>query len=137
MKRTLLLFCFLRLPFWPVSASCVTTTCLSIRNTFMENLDNLLGGSFEEFSALNNFERTGFVLGCENWERYDFKALLRLVKSFVLLIWDTRKNKLYGDQDGNGETSGCSCSCPLTGDLSSSAYICGCVVNGVSTKAAT
>ena len=27
-----------------------------------------------EFRALNNFERTGFVLGCENWERYDFKA---------------------------------------------------------------
>ena len=37
---------------------------------------DLLGGSFEEFSALNNFERTGFVLGCENWERYDFRALL-------------------------------------------------------------
>ena len=70
----------------------------------MEDLDKLLGGSFEEFSALNNFERTGFVLGCENWERYDFKALLRLVKSYILLIWDTKKNKLYGDQDGNGET---------------------------------
>ena len=26
---------------------------------------------------------------------YDFKALLRLVKSFVLLIWDTRKNTLW------------------------------------------
>ena len=64
----------------------------------------------EEFSALNNFERTGFVLGCENWERYNFKALLRLVKIFILLTWDTRKNKLDGDQDGNGETSGCSCS---------------------------
>ena len=109
----------------------------TIRSTFMEDLDKLLGGSFEEFSALNTFERTGFVLGCENWERYDFKALLRLVKSFILLIWDTRKNKLYGDQDGNGETSGCFCSCPLTGDLSSSACVCGCVVNGVSTTAAT
>ena len=76
----------------------------TIRSTFMEDLDKLLGGSFEEFSALNNFERTGFVLGCENWERYDFKALLRLVKSYILLIWDTKKNKLYGDQDGNGET---------------------------------
>ena len=96
-----------------------------------------MGGSFEEFSALNTFERTGFVLGCENWERCDFKALLRLVKSFILLIWDTRKNKLYGDQDGNGETSGYSCSCPLTGDLSSSACVCGCVVNGVSATAAT
>ena len=61
------------------------------------------------------------------WERYDFKALLRLVKSFILLIWDTRKNKLYGYQDGNGETSGCSC--PLTEDLSSSTCICGCVVD--------
>ncbi len=32
---------------------------------------------------------------------------LKLVKSFVLLIWDTRKD----DQDG--ETSGYSCFCPL------------------------
>ena len=45
--------------------------------------------------------------------------------------------KLYGDQDGHGETSGCSCSCPLTGDLLSSACICGCVVDGVSATAAT
>ena len=43
----------------------------------MGDLDNLLGGSFEEFSALNDFKRTGIVVGCENWERYDFKALLR------------------------------------------------------------
>ena len=67
----------------------------------------------------------------------NFKALLRLVKSFILLTWDARKNKLYGNQDGNGETSGCSCSCPLTGDLSSSVHVCGCVVNGVSATAAT
>ena len=77
------------------------------------------------------------MLGCENWERYHFKALLRLVKSFILLIWDSRKNKLYGDQDGNGETSGCSCSYPLTGVLTSSACVCGCVVDGVSATAAT
>ena len=51
----------------------------TIRNIFKEDLDDLLGGNFEEFSALNNFERTGFVLGCENWERYDFKALLRVL----------------------------------------------------------
>ena len=54
-------------------------------------------------------------------------------------VWDTRKNKLCGDLDG--ETSGCFCSCPLTGDLSSSACVCDCVVNGVvngvSTTAAT
>ena len=46
-----------------------------------------------------------------------------------------RKNKLYGDQDG--ATPGCSCSCPLTGDLTSSACVCGCVVNGVNATAAT
>ena len=57
------------------------------------------------------------MLGCENWERYDFMGLLRLVKSFILLIWDARKNTLCGSQNGPGETSGCSCSCPLTGDL--------------------
>ena len=97
-----------------------------------------MGGRFEEFSALNNFERMGFVvLGCENWERYDFKALLKLVKCFILLIWETRKTKLYGDRDGTGETSGYSCSCPLTGDLSSSACVCGGVVNGISVTAVT
>ena len=71
----------------------------------MGELDKLLGGgggggSFEEFSTLDNFNRTGFILGCENWDRYYFKVLLKLViKSFVLLVWDMRKNKLYGDQD--------------------------------------
>ena len=50
-----------------------------IRNTFMGELDKLLGGgSFEVFSALDNINRTGFILGCENWDRYDFKALLKL-----------------------------------------------------------
>ena len=60
------------------------------------------------------------ILGCENWNRYDFKALVY------------RKNN---DQDGT--TPGCSCSCPLTGDLTSSTCVCGCVVNGVSATAAT
>ena len=64
-------------------------------------------------------------LGYENWDKYDFKAL---VKSYILSIWDTRKNNLYDDRAG--AFSGCSCSCPLTGDLTSSACICGCVVNG-------
>ena len=38
---------------------------------------------------------------------------------------------------GDGEISGCSCSCPLIGDLTSSACVCGCVVNDVSATAAT
>ena len=65
---------------------------------------------------------------------YDFKALLRLVKSFVLSGIVYSRNKFYGDRDG--ETSGCSCS--LTGgDHTSSACVCGCVINGVSAMAAT
>ena len=55
--------------------------CMLPLKIVMGELDNLLGGSFEEFSTLNNFKRTGFILGCENWDRYDFTALLRLVKS--------------------------------------------------------
>ena len=47
------------------------------RNTFMGKLKNLLG-SFEEFSALDNVEKMGFVLGCENCNRSNFKALLSL-----------------------------------------------------------
>ena len=57
--------------------------------------------------ALNNFKRTGFALGCENWDRY------------------------------NGETSGCSRSCPLNGIFTSSACVCGCVVNSMSATTAT
>ena len=60
--------------------------------------------------------------------------ILKLIKSFVLL-WDTRKNKLYGDQDGT--SPGCSCSCPLTGHLTSSACVCGFMVNGISATVAT
>ena len=107
----------------------------SIRNNFMVELENLLGGRFGEFSTLDNFTKASFILGFENWNRDDFKALLKLVKSFVLLIWETRKKELYGDQDC--VVSGCSCSCPLTGGLTSSACVCGCVVNGVSATAAT
>ena len=40
------------------------------------------GGGGGSFSTLDNFNMTGFISGCENWDRYDFKALLKLVKSF-------------------------------------------------------
>ena len=42
----------------------------------MGELDNLLRGRFEDFSTLDIYKTTGFILGCENWNRYDFKALL-------------------------------------------------------------
>ena len=47
----------------------------------MEELDNLVG----------YFKRTGFVLGCENWDRYDFEALLR---QFCIINTTCMKNKL-------------------------------------------
>ena len=59
--------------------------------------------------------------------RSNFEALLSLVKNFVLFILDALKNELYGSQVR--ETSGCTC--PLTGDLASSAHLCGCMVDGV------
>ena len=36
------------------------------------------GGGFEEFSALDNFNRASLISGCENWDRYNFKASLKL-----------------------------------------------------------
>ena len=69
--------------------SCIIT--IALENTFMGELEKLLGGGgggggFEEFNTLDNFNRTGFILGCENRDRYDFnlKAFLKVVKSFVL-----------------------------------------------------
>ena len=39
---------------------------------FMGRFRQYVGGSIEDFSTLINFEKTCFVLGCENWDRYDF-----------------------------------------------------------------
>ena len=47
----------------------------SIRNTFMVELDNLLGENFEMFLAHSIASLIAF-LGCENWDRHDFEALL-------------------------------------------------------------
>ena len=63
-------------------------------------------------AVLEKFDEAGFILGCQNWDRYDIKSLLKLVKSCILV----RIN--YGSHDG--VISGCSCSCPLTGGLISS-----------------
>ncbi len=82
----------------------------SIRNTFVGDLEKLLGKNFVEFSALDDFSKAGFILESENWDRYDFEALLKLVRSFVLSIWDARKDNLYGDN--SDAISDCSSSCP-------------------------
>ena len=43
------------------------------RNTFMGKLKNLLG-SFEEFSALDNVEKMGFVLGQRRLEEHHVRT---------------------------------------------------------------
>ena len=53
----------------------------TIRSTFMGELQRRqsVGGSFEEFSTLDIFKRTSFILWCENGDSCDFKALFRVL----------------------------------------------------------
>ena len=62
----------------------------NIRGTFVEKFREVLG------NKLNSIEKTAYVLGSELWE-YDFNDLLRLVKEYVVGVWDARKQQLYGD----------------------------------------
>lgn len=101
--------------------------CISIKLLPWENYVHILkqsvGEEFVEFSILNHFN---FILLCENW---DLK--LKLVKSFVLLVWDTSWNKLYSDQDGAPLIVLAVVLCLEI--FTSSACVCRCVVNGAST----
>ena len=48
----------------------------SIRNNFMVELENLLGGGrVGEFSTLDNFNKASFILGFENWNSVHSQAL--------------------------------------------------------------
>ncbi len=69
-------------------------------------------------------------LGREIWDRYDFKALLKLLRCCIINLGT---KKIFCDV----VTSDCSSSCLLTGNLTSSACVGGCVVNGISATAAT
>ena len=68
----------------------------SSRASFLLKLEELLGDRYADFEALNSVEKTSYVLGSELWEQ-NFKSLLRLVKEFVVNVWEVRKQKLYGD----------------------------------------
>ena len=71
----------------------------NIRNNFMAKLNEILGDKYSDFVVLSNIEKTAFVLGGELWEE-EFQALLELVKSFIVEVWELRKLKLYGSQPG-------------------------------------
>ena len=62
----------------------------SRRASFLLKLEELLGDSYADFEVLNSVEKTSYVLGSEPWEQ-NFKSLLRLVKEFIVNVWEVRK----------------------------------------------
>ena len=49
------------------------------------------------FSSLVTYvDRTVYVLGSELWEE-NFEDTLRLVKEFIVDVWEERKQKLYSE----------------------------------------
>ena len=63
------------------------------REGFMVKLRGISGEAFKNFEALDNIEKTSFVLGCELWT----DALLALVKEYIIGLWAVRKVKPYGE----------------------------------------
>ena len=60
------------------------------RALFLEHLKNNLGNEFEHFKSCDIAGKSHFILGTELWgSRY--KELLRLVKSYIIDIWELRK----------------------------------------------
>ena len=81
--------------------SCMRITprvCTSVLS-FLEHLKNNLGNEFEHFKNCDIAGKSHFILGTELWgSRYE--ELLRLVKSYIIDIWELRKSKLYGSGTG-------------------------------------
>ena len=61
----------------------------SSRADFLLKLQEKLGNGFKHFDALDS-------LGSELWEEH-FDVLLRLIKDYIVNVWEAWKNKLYGD----------------------------------------
>ena len=67
---------------------------------FLEHLKNNLGNEFEHLKSCDIAGKSHFILGTELWgSRYE--ELLRLVKSYIIDIWELRKSKLYGSGTGS------------------------------------
>ena len=67
--------------------------CSSSRYSFMVKLEELLGDRYADFEVLISVKKTAYVIGNELCEQNS----LRLVKEFVVNVWEVRKQKLYGD----------------------------------------
>ena len=64
------------------------------RGLFLGHLKNNLGNEFEHLKICDIAGKSHFILGTELWgSRYE--ELLRLVKSYIIDIWELRKSKLY------------------------------------------
>ena len=60
---------------------------------------NNLGNEFEHLKSCDIAGKSHFILGTELWgSRYE--DLLRLVKSYIIDIWELRKSNLYGSGTG-------------------------------------
>ena len=69
------------------------------RALFLEHLKNNLGNEFEHLKNCDIAGKSHFILGTELWgSRYE--ELLRLVKSYIIDVWELRKSKLYGSGTG-------------------------------------
>ena len=66
------------------------STC---REGFRAKFKELIGDSFEQ---LSDIDKTAYVLGSELWDE-NFEDMLRLVKEFIVDVWEVRKQKLYGE----------------------------------------
>ena len=66
--------------------------CSSCREGFRAKFKELIGDSFEQ---LSDIDKTAYVLGSELWEE-NFEDTLRLVKEFIVDVWEVKKQKLYG-----------------------------------------
>ena len=72
---------------------CPAYTCSSCREGFRAKVKELIGDSFEQ---LSDIDKTAYVLGSELWEE-NFEDTLRLVKEFIVDVWEVWKQKLYGE----------------------------------------
>ena len=74
----------------------------STRICFIKKLQELLEDEYEDFESLDKVEKSSYVLGSELWES-KFDELLRLVKEYIIDMWQLRKHQLYDSDSGPGQ----------------------------------
>ena len=74
----------------------VYSECLAL---FLEHLKTNLGKEFEHFKSCDIAGKSHFILGTQLLGS-GYEELVRLVKSYIIDIWELRKSKLYGSGTG-------------------------------------